>query len=198
MAMHFSLFFFFFFFFFVSARQTVLPRHFPLISSIFSLFLRPATLTPSDSLPYPRPLFWILFLQSQSSNLILFRLPLINTSLDPVLTPLGNSRETLASGDSGLGLGLIFRVSSTRRVFRHPRHAFLPLGSLGRGIWNHEMGGGGAGPGGIKGSRFFSCSVAFLSLLWLLYYLLSLFLLRGVYSQPSSPVLLNHPDLFAS
>lgn len=106
MAMH----FFFFFFTLVSARQTVLLRHFPFISSIFSLFLRPATLTSSDSLPYPRPLFWILSLQSQSSNLILFRLPLINTSLDPVLTPLDNSRETLASGDLGLGLGLIFRV----------------------------------------------------------------------------------------
>lgn len=102
--------FFFFFFTLVSARQTVLLRHFPFISSIFSLFLRPATLTSSDSLPYPRPLFWILSLQSQSSNLILFRLPLINTSLDPVLTPLDNSRETLASGDLGLGLGLIFRV----------------------------------------------------------------------------------------
>lgn len=117
---------FFFFFFFSSPPDGLFYLVIYLSSPQFSLFsiVQLPSLLPIHYLT-PRPFFWILSLQSQFSDLILFRLPPINTSLDPVLTPLGNSRETLASGDSGLGLGLIFRIvvhseglpSSPLRIF---------------------------------------------------------------------------------
>jgi len=177
-----------FFFFLTRLRQTDCFTSIILSSPQFSLFSivhRPATLTPSDPLPYPVP-FSGYFLQSQSSNLILFRLPLINMFLDPFLTPLGNSRETLASGDTGLGLGLIFRVVHSEGLPSSPLRIFASR-ELRKRKFEIMRWEGGVDLGEIKGSRFFSCSVVFFylffsSLLWLLCYLLSLFLPGGLYS----------------
>lgn len=58
------------------------------------------------------------------------------------------------------------------------------------------MGGGEVGPGEIKGSRFFSCSGV--SVLFVVTVLPLNFLSPPwTLLQPSSPVLLNHPDLLS-
>lgn len=57
--------------------------------------------------------------------------------------------------------------------------------------WEEE----GLDQGGIKGSRFFSCSNVFVFVVVTVLPLITLFF-RGVYSQPSSPVPHNHPIYF--
>ena len=160
----------FFFFFLTRLRQTDCFTSIILSSPQFSLFSivhRPATLTPSDPLPYPVP-FSGYFLQSQSSNLILFRLPLINMFLDPFLTPLGNSRETLASGDTGLGLGLISRVVHSEGLPSSPLRIFASR-ELRKRKFEIMRWEGGVDLGEIKGSRFFSCSVVFFYLFFFVF-----------------------------